>query len=67
MVLLDEGKVLKRKIMTSKLLESAKKPHEKCVQRSEKRCRKGDRDVLKTLWLNWKLLLCWKVTEALKK
>lgn len=28
---------------------------------------KGNRDTLKASWLNWKLLLCWKVTEALKK
>lgn len=36
---LDKGKVLKGKMLSTKLLESAKKVHEKHSQRSEKRCR----------------------------
>lgn len=38
-VLWDEGKVLKGRMLTSKLVESAKEAHEKYGQRGEKQCR----------------------------
>lgn len=36
MALLEKGRVLKRRMLTSKLLENAEKVHERCGQGSEK-------------------------------